>query len=438
MAEQATPIAPDAGGLPPFQPAPTLPQQPAAPPRQPDAGTLSRREAARAAGERAVRHLTAVQGGDQPQAPQEPAPAPSQQPPQQAAPQQPQAEPAPQQPQAAPEGVPQQSQAEPGQPQAVEIPAWHPLRGQNGVTSLPFQTPEQERVLKGLFTHASRTMRELERAVQERDAAIEENLYARARGQAETQWHQSPEYAEAMGVYRQLQQDEEDGRVRPGTAEAYLRGQMSTVEQLTEQHHEQQMAERRQEMATMEGARFRDEVYAAADNVIPDYIRALPGYGQWFSEAFDTFVSKVRLRHYPDVQQGDRRGYQQKFMTHLRSSLLAYPEAAAAARSRAAQRGAAPPSSAAGQPPTAPMSQATPPGQHPAVQQFVREAAARRQQSPPHPLGALPNVARERAPTDGEPAGPETTAPQSVPAFRRSLKQRAGDRAAAAFQRGAV
>jgi hypothetical protein len=303
----------------------------------------------------------------------------------------------------------------------------HPIRGM-GIEYLEAGSPQQERALRALLNGTYTRRAE----VAERDTQIQElqeRIIEYESGQAAMQrWEQSPEYRAASERYHRLKDLEAEGHVPEGTADDFWRGARLGAEAVAQEEYntryEQMLAENR----ARAGAQFADDAWGYAQR-LPQHITSLPGFGQLFNEALYSFNAELELGHYQHLRPGDVDSLHQEF-TRFFGSRLARDSAAMAAHRQYqdAQNQRRIAAKAATDQRTRDAEKTA------AVDQFKQQVADKRQQMPPHPLGQVASAARDRVPTETQPAPPEP-GQLSPHEYKKQLRRGAREDARRHFQR---
>ena len=309
-------------------------------------------------------------------------------------------------------------------PQPILVPL-PPVLREMGVESLSAKTPQEERALRALINGYVRrgdveTLRtrnsELERREAEREAATA----------ARVKWEGTPEHRDAQARYQQLVQLEADGQVLAGTAEQYRASFDAQVAKLTDQELQQRMEVINEQTAAEHGRAWTDRAWENA-TTMPEAVRSLPKFEEWFGEAVETFDAKIERGHYDAILRGlpaDQRVTEMHrlFMKEFGASLTARPEVVgvfASLNQREAQEKAAAAARAADEERRIAKIKAD------AVAEHMQKLAAQRGAlPPPNPLG---NPAPVRSTPQGSQAA-APAAPQSPQSPRKLAKAAAMER----------
>jgi tetratricopeptide (TPR) repeat protein len=335
----------------------------------------------------------------------------------------------------APPAIPAEPAAAPEVPQTVRIqlPEGDIRRAAGGLEYIDVPR-EMEQFVRWNLNNITRR-----HEVEAKDAEIlrlkQEQARLVASKSAEEKYRNSPAYEQRAARYQQMRELEEAGQLDEGTASEWWRTVASVeLQQLEQAEFQQSMDALQQEQAEAQAVafvqQFTDDALSRAAT-IPEPIRALPAFGQWFNEAVEDFNYALERGRVPELDP-DHRSYitdddaryeraHEEFKRHFSSRLKAEPAVAEVMRSLVAKPA---PATA---PPVVPQA-ALDAARRQGAEDVLRQAADRRQAVPPHPLGTL--AAAARPDVRGVTESPRVDPNQSPLAVERNAQQSARQRAA--------
>ena len=291
----------------------------------------------------------------------------------------------------------------------VPIPEGHPLRD-SGRTYIEVTSAEDERAVRAsLNSHTRRA--EVERLEAENADLRKKQIEREARDAATNKWVNRPEYQVAVEKYKEIKET-----VGQAEASAYWRGVNEEFARIETE-----------EIATRTAAVEQADIDRAAEHwkgeawqnvsTLPESIRNLPGFSQWFEHAYEAFEAELGLNHYPEVKTADDA--HKAFVRFFGARINGRPEVIAAYRSGITSEEANRTAAAAK---AAEQTRREEQIKRDAVEEYKRTIAAQRTTvAPPHPLGNLNGAGRESTPGTGEAAAP--AADLSPSALRRQARQ---------------
>ena len=277
----------------------------------------------------------------------------------------------------------------------VSIPLGHALGKMNAVTEITTGSPEEAEVVRAAFSSTGVRRKELEKA-QKRTATVEaENLELRdqvlrqeSSSTAEEQWKLTPEYTAHVEEYQNIH----DAVGQKGASGYWQGAPMADFRKFEEAEFGKRTTEAKAEREAENSQRWMDDAWEQA-NFLPDVIRRLPNFKQMFVEEAQAFNARLDLKHYPEIETLEAA--HEKFRSLLSERInreatvkamrskdaegRGRKDAMDAVRSQRAKDALAARSAEAGKT---------------AVDQAKRDAAERRADAPPHPMGALPSGPR--------------------------------------------
>lgn len=313
------------------------------------------------------------------------------------------------------EALPPPSAAPPPSPAApaaitIPIPEGHPLR-EMGATEFVVQTPQQERAIRAALNGYARRAEteELKAKLRERDLREAEH---NARRTASEKWMGRPEYQAALLKYNEMKD-----AFGEQEAEFYWRGVNAEFERLAQEEIQGAVAAIEEREHSENAQRWKNEAWQNA-SLLPQSVRNLPKFGEWFEEAVASFDSEVRLGHYPQVTNFEEA--HKAFNAFFGSKLTTRPEVIALYRASTQQDEQRHTSAAAK---AAEEQRQRERIAQEAVDKYKRdEAANRRTQVPPHPLANLGAVNRDQRPQSGTPTAGEPAAELTAADVRRQAR----------------
>ena len=310
------------------------------------------------------------------------------------------------------------------QPIRVPIPVGHALREQ-GLEFLTAHSPVEERALYAVLNSYTRRQEvaTLQAKVDEYQRRETERA---AREAAEEQWKAKPEYNTIMAQAQELRETHGDA-----VADQFLRGFNADFDKMARQEIEARMGEIDQQRIAEAGERWTNEARTRV-LALPESIRALPIFNEVFNKAVQSFNSELGLGHYDDengvcrLKNGDEM--HQEFFRFLNARLRAQPEVTALVNAVSVREEQGRTAAAAR---AAEEQRRIEKIRLDAVEDFKRQEAAKRTAMPPHPLGNLAAVSRDRLPAGSEAAEPAANVP--INQLRRDARAAAAERAKQRF-----
>lgn len=275
------------------------------------------------------------------------------------------------------------------EPIRVDIPEGHSLREMGKTTFIMVATEEEARVLKASFNATHTRRNEVERVTQQRDeertarrAAEEKNLRTDASQAATEKWMQTPRYKELVEENQNIRDAHGDG-----PASTHWDGAQGELRALRDAEYTTRSAEAAQARDVADGERWVAEARENAMRV-PDMVRNLPQFGELLQESLDTFVAKVQMGHYPNVDTPE--GFHEEFTKMFTSKLFREPDVISLKqRALAANKERHEARAAKTEQARAQAAATTETVKKEAVATFQKEAAERRVAAPPNPLGSV-------------------------------------------------
>ena len=311
------------------------------------------------------------------------------------------------------------------EPNRIPIPENHPIREMGKATSLPATTPEEERMLKGLFnaTHARRKDVEalqvkLDEALKENRQYKENTLRTEAISHADREWMATQDYADAVEERNEIRDTRGEG---PSNTfwQGVLAARGAAREAEYQTRSEAAELERDQQIARA----FEGNARARAARM-PDVFRRLPQFDKILLEELQMFGTKVSLGHIP--QNLTEEQYQKTFDESFNRRIMSQPEIVAL-RQRAAQQKKHADSLEATRAQQSKDAAAAEKQKikESAVTEFQREAAAKRVENPPHPLSSVSSPAAAKpASTEEGPDLSKMSSNETRKHFKRSARTR--------------
>jgi len=269
-------------------------------------------------------------------------------------------------------------------PIRIEIDPKHAVYGM-GETAIEAANPKQEQVIRALL-NGTYTRRQENEALQAKLQEVQQKLVRLESDQAATQkWTSSPEYHAIAEKYQEIR-DVQGQEV----ADAWWRSpdNQKVLQELRDSEYNERWGKIETERVQQAATEWIDQAWQHTRS-LPEPIRGLPDFGRWFKEEAQLFDKRVELGHYPDAKAAE--DLHREFTKALGARLLREPAVAAAYRNTTQTKVAAEADTAAK---AAEAKRREDQIRADAVEQFKREAAAKRENAPPHPLGNLSGAAR--------------------------------------------
>ena len=306
----------------------------------------------------------------------------------------------------------------------MQIPENHPIGG-SGEKFLIAADPQQERLIRGLLNGTYTRRQDVEAkdvVIAERDATIAEYEQKDARREANTtatqKWQGTPEYKASLERYNEIKET-----VGEEAATQYWKGVEAGFAEIAQKEYDERMkviearnTERQNKAVDAAGMAWGEEAFNRASVRVPEYIRNLPNYNDWFGEALHSFDSELTLGHFPKVT--DPEGAHQHFYSFLGARLAREPAVTKALRANTAAKdreGKTAATKAAEQERQRQKDRAD------AVKKHKQEAAKKRKETPPHPLGNLSGVDRV-SPLESTDGDKKEAAHETAHQLRRRMK----------------
>lgn len=193
-----------------------------------------------------------------------------------------------------PEGTQDQAQAAEGSPadgvRRVEVPEGHALRAQ-GIEYLNAESEQHERAIRALINGYAPKRDRDHVAKLERDLAAERRarIEMEANQAAVEKWQQTPRYKQIVERYHEI--DETAGQ---DAALAFWNQHQSELAELKQQEVQARTDEYARQEAEAAGNAWAEGMLEQLGTTLPEGVRAIPHYQQWFVEelgAFDRMVA---------------------------------------------------------------------------------------------------------------------------------------------------
>ena len=311
----------------------------------------------------------------------------------------------------------------------VDVPADHPIW--NATKEHAFEVPNepQARAIRGLINGSYARLQEVADLTKQRDTLEEENVRLRADKAADTKWAADPRRAAMQQQYDEIR--ESQGQE---AADQYLKGAEVDKDKLAAEEYDERMKVVQEARGARAAEAWSGAAWERASANIPDFVRNIPSYNEWFGHALKSFDKELELDQVLDPQTGqkllvgDHPGMHRAFSTFFANRLSgqklvieAYRQQNAVTdqdRKTAADKAVE-------------QNRKRQEDRADAVKNFKQDAAKKRTDGPPHPLGAVQGVDRGTLDTDGaEEKKPVTT---NVHELKRGNRQRAQERIAKFF-----
>ena len=277
----------------------------------------------------------------------------------------------------------------------VPIPEGHPLR-EMGMTEFVARSAQEERGARAAINSYVRRnqVSTLEAQVHQFQ---QEKVEREARDAAMQKWTGRPEYAAIMEKANEIRD-----AFGEDVANQFLRGQNADFEKVAQQEYAERMGAVESERVQQMAQAWKQEAWQNV-STLPAAIRELPSYSQEFEKAVQSFDSELALGHFPDIKPGDGDAMHRAFMQFFSSRLTTLPEVVQVYRSLGERDVQARTAAAAK---AAEEQRRIDKIRTDAVEEFKRQSAATRTQTPTNPLANLGAVSRDRLPAGSEAAIP--------------------------------
>jgi hypothetical protein len=301
----------------------------------------------------------------------------------------------------------------------VPIPEGHPLR-EGGATYLLAENEQQARAARATINDYTRRsqVETLRAQVDQFERQVAEGA---ARQQAQDEWRSSPEYATRMQQVQEVRDAFGDA-----VADVFAKGIDADYQRLESGKIEAALGEINQRRQSEAAQSWISDARVRV-TALPEPIRSLPKFGEWFDAAIQSFNAELALGHFPQLVQGDTEAMHQEFLRFFNTRIRAQPEITAlvnTVNARAAQQ----------QTETAAKIAADAKEveriEQEGVQKYLKSVADSRLAVPPHPLGTVqPATARDRTPAGSEAATSVVAAPSEPISAREAALASARERA---------
>jgi len=290
----------------------------------------------------------------------------------------------------------------------VPIPEGHPLR-EGGATYLLAENEQQARAARATINDYTRRS-EVERYKAQIDQFERQAAESTARQAAQDEWRSSPEYATRMQQVQEVRDAFGDA-----VADVFAKGIDADYQRLESGRIEAALGEINQRR---QGEAVQAWIAQARERtlVLPDPVRALPKFNEWFESAVQSFDAELALGHLSHIPPGDTEAMHQEFLRFFNARIRVQPEIAALVndintrterqRSEAAAR-------------VALEAQERERLKKQGVEEYLKTVADQRQAVPPHPLGSLTAATARDPSSAGSPVAAPVAAAQTEPLSAR-------------------
>lgn len=323
---------------------------------------------------------------------------------------------------------PPEKPPEPPELVKVDIQADHPIRTSMGVD--PFfevATENQARSLRGLLNGTYARLKEVADLTAERDKFQDENARLQADKAAEAKWKSDPRAAAIDTQYAEIL--ESHGQE---AADQYRRGADVERDKLADEEYAGRMKVVQEQRATQAGEAWAVDSWHRATERIPDFVRNIPTYNELFGKAIKSFDKELELDQVEDpgtgakLKVGDQEGMHRAFSNFFANRLSGQKPVIDAYRQHNAESDKKTAAAKAVE-----QNRQRQEDRAEGVKSFKQEAAKKREDAPPHPLGAVQSVDRGTLETDGDEAKANVTT--NVHELRKQKRLSARDRVAKFF-----
>lgn len=286
-------------------------------------------------------------------------------------------------------------------PEARRIPidADHPV-AEMGLDHIEVADEQAEQVVRALLNGTYARRQDVEAAQQAARQAQNEAmelkkhvLRIQASQEAAQEWKSSPQYAEHRERYLRIKET-----VGEDEARAYWNSPdvQHELRELTDERFKEQWQQVEEQQLAQDSQRWVQDRYQHFQERMPEPIRNLPDYNQWFQNAVKAFDAELQAGVHPHIGEGDVEALNDEFAKTLSAYIMRQPgakEAFAQAQKRQQEREQGRQRTVEAQnqrKQQRELERAKKEG----AEQVKREAADTRRKTPPHPMGALSDAQR--------------------------------------------
>lgn len=304
----------------------------------------------------------------------------------------------------------------------VELGADHPAAA-GGAAAIKVSTAEEERTLRALVNNFTRTnsLKAENQTLRSKLAEVRQEVVRRdSATAAQQEWMQSPQYKAIVARYTEIKDN-----VGPEAATDYWKAMQGQLRELESKKFAEGMASVDAEEKAAAADSWVQDAWAETKG-IPEEIRTLAGFPQWFQETLEDFNHKLSVGHLRDVRKGDLQSMHMAFKKLLHARLVSEPSVSQAFNqvNQKKTQGAATANAAADAAKKREEQIAAK-----AIEDFKRSMADKRDATPPHPLGNLVRASSDRVPaaTPTPDRQPDGSAAESTHDLRRRLRGESRD-----------
>lgn len=273
-------------------------------------------------------------------------------------------------------------------PIQIPIDANHPVR-EMGEEALTASNAKQERVIRALLN--SYTRRRDVAAVEEKLAKIEAKnvelqqkvVRRESTDTALEKFENTPEYEQAKTTFLQMKELEQNEELPKGAASEYWEGFKARLTPLAQAEYDQRMSAVQEQKGREAQEAWQGEAWENASQM-PAGIPNIPNFRTLFDQAVQSFDAELELGHYPEIKTSD--DMHKEFTKFFGSMIVRDPAVREAFRRhenrQKEDQAAATTKAAADDREREAIGRA-------AVEKHLKDAADKRREGPPHPLGNL-------------------------------------------------
>lgn len=178
----------------------------------------------------------------------------------------------------------------------IEVPEGHALR-QGGREAFFASTEQEARDIRALLNgYTPRRERTEADTLRQKNEQLQQRLLElEATQQATAEFQATPEYRAAVEKYEELAADDEK------EAQRYWRGVQAELQAAAEQKITQKRQEQAEQAIAEQDTAWQEEAYArtqrpVAEGGVPDFIRRMPEFNDWYVEELAAFDRRISLR----------------------------------------------------------------------------------------------------------------------------------------------
>jgi hypothetical protein len=307
-------------------------------------------------------------------------------------------------------------------PFRVEVDANHPVTGM-GEAVIETASEGQARVVRALLNGTYNRRQEvaaLEDELAQRDDKI---AHMESSAAAQAKWQGTPEYDEAVKTFHEIKETQ-----GAGPASAYWKGATAKLEEMETAEYQLRMEKAKSARNKRAGDSWRSEAWQNTAT-LPAHVRELPQFQTYFKSALESFNAELKLGHHPKVDTNEKM--HTAFRTFFGQRLARQPDVMELMRKSSAVKHKAAAAKAAEDETAKKNTEAAVAA---GVDEFKKEVATHRIDTPPNPLGGIgPGQAPGAEAAPATPAPDPDAPPQSAHDLKRANRAAARGDAARRF-----